>query len=106
MMNTFEDLDLIVDPNLRAYFKKEITRRMKDEGLSFEKAMQKDIWAFDKKKDRHGKPLLPIRHIRTLIKGGGGFVTYPATIRNTEAYKSESACVAALMKLYKEKTQG
>lgn len=26
--------------------------------------------------------------------------------RNTEAYKSESACVAALMKLYKEKTQG
>ena len=26
--------------------------------------------------------------------------------RNTEAYKSEAACVAALMKLYKEKTQG
>lgn len=26
--------------------------------------------------------------------------------RNTDAYKSESACVAALMKLYKEKTQG
>lgn len=26
--------------------------------------------------------------------------------RNTEAYKSESACVAALMKLYKESTQG
>ncbi len=26
--------------------------------------------------------------------------------RNTEAYKSESACVAALMKLYKEKIQG
>lgn len=26
--------------------------------------------------------------------------------RNTEAYKSESACVAALMKLYKERTQG
>lgn len=26
--------------------------------------------------------------------------------RNTDAYKSESACVAALIKLYKEKTQG
>jgi CRISPR-associated endonuclease Csn1 len=84
-----EDLDLVIDPNLRAYLKNETTARMQ-KGFSFSQAMAEPIWAFGKKQDKHGNSLNPIRNLRCRIKGGGGgLVNFPASIRDFDAYQSK-----------------
>ena len=84
-----EDLDLVVDPNLKAYLQMEINSRIQA-GKTFDQAMAEPIWAFGKQIDKNGNPLNPIRNLRCKVKsGGGGFVNNPATIREFEAFKSK-----------------
>jgi CRISPR-associated endonuclease Csn1 len=84
-----EDIDLILDPNLSEYLKKEMTRRM-SEGKNFLQAWQEPFWAFGKKTDKYGNTLNPIRNLRCRIKGGGGgFVNYPAEIRSIKEFQSK-----------------
>jgi CRISPR-associated endonuclease Csn1 len=84
-----DDLELVVDPNLRAYLQKEIKARV-DNGKTFAQAMAEPIWAFGKQVDKNGKRLNPIRNLRCKVKsGGGGYVSNPATVRNFEAFKSK-----------------
>lgn len=79
----YEDLEIIIDPNLKHYLKKYFS------GKDFEKEKMLPVWAFGKKKDKNGNPLNPIRHIRCKVKaGGGGFVNNPATIRHRKSFTS------------------
>ncbi len=88
-LKSFEDLNLIIDPNLRDYFKKEIKSRI-DEGKTFEQAISEPIWAFGKSKDKNELPLNPVRHLRTKVKGGGGgFINNPAEIKTFKSYGSK-----------------
>lgn len=88
-LKSFEDLELIIDPNLRNYFKKEIGNRIEN-GKTFAQALLEPIWAFGTSKDKNGNPLKPIRHIRTKVKGGGGgFINNPAEIKPIESYISK-----------------
>lgn len=88
-LKTLEDLDLIIDPNLRNYFKKEIRARI-DSGKSFAQALLEPIWAFGKSKDKNGLALNPIRHIRTRVKGGGGgLINNPTEIKHIQAFNSK-----------------
>lgn len=90
-LTKLEDIELVVDPNLRAYLKREMQARM-DRGLTFAQAINEPIWAFGKKNDKHGNPLSPIRNLRCRIKGGGGgYVNFPASIRQFCAYQSKKA---------------
>lgn len=84
----YEDLDLIVDPNLREYFKKEIKERVSN-GTSFKEALLHPIWAFGRKTDKNGNLIRPIKNIRCHVRAGGGLVTNPALIRNFNAYQSK-----------------
>lgn len=85
----FEDFDIIIDPNLRRYFRTEIERRIK-EGKTFAEAMSDPIWAFGKQQDKNGNPIRPIRHIRCKVKsGGGGYVTNPTAIKQINSFVSK-----------------
>jgi CRISPR-associated endonuclease Csn1 len=82
-----DDFDLLVDPNLGAYLKKEVQRRL-SEGRQFADSLQ-DIYAFGKKVDKNGHAIHPIRHLRCKIKGGGGgFITNPAIIKEIDSFRS------------------
>jgi CRISPR-associated endonuclease Csn1 len=84
-----EDLDIVIDPNLRQYLKIEIQSRI-NEGKNFAQAMTEPIWAFGKPIDKNGNPIKPIRHIRTKVKGGGGgYVTNPAIIKPINSFISK-----------------
>ncbi len=82
-LNTYEDLAIIIDPNLRHYLQKTLANQ------DFAKEILKPIWAFGKKEDKNGNSINPLRHIRCKVKGGGGgFVANPATIRLRKAFLS------------------
>lgn len=87
-LKKIEDLNLVIDPNLRAYLTLEIESRI-DKGDTFEQAILEPIWAFGKKIDKNGNPLQPIRHLRTRVKGGGGLVENPSIINQIKSYKSK-----------------
>ena len=89
-IKTYENLAIIIDPNLRHYLQKTLANK------DFAKEILQPIWAFGKKEDRNGNPINPLRHIRCKVKGGGGgYVTNPATIRirkeflSTKHYKNQ-----------------
>ncbi|MBS1736628.1 MAG: hypothetical protein JSS98_08525 [Bacteroidetes bacterium] len=82
-LKTYEDLEIIIDPNLKHYLQKTLLNK------DFAKEILQPIWAFGKKKDRNGNSISPIRHIRCKVKGGGGgYVSNPATIRLRKAFLS------------------
>ena len=90
-IKSIEDFEkIVIDPNLGYYLKKVIEERMKNEALSFEKALLKPIYAFGKDKDKNGKQIQPIRHIRTKARGRGGLIVNPPEIKNIEkAFESK-----------------
>lgn len=55
---------IVIDPNLGYYLKNEVERRMKEQNIPFEKVVLQPIYAFGKEKDKIGKTLQPIRHLR------------------------------------------
>lgn len=81
-----EDFDIVIDPNLRAYLKKEIQRRI-NEGQIFAKAMLEPIYAFGTTIDKNGNSLNPIRHLRVRATGSGS--AKPATIRGRKNFLSK-----------------
>ncbi len=82
-IKTYEDLEIIIDPNLKYFLQKKLANK------DFTKEILQPIWAFDKRQDKNGNPISPIRHIRCKVKGGGGgFVANPATIRVRKDYLS------------------
>jgi CRISPR-associated endonuclease Csn1 len=82
-LKTYEDLEIIIDPNLRYYLQKTLLNK------EFAKEILHPIWAFGIKEDRNGNPINPIRHIRCKVKGGGGgYVANPATIRERKDFQS------------------
>lgn len=83
-----EDLEIIIDPNLKQYVKKEIQSRI-NQGKSFAEAIE-NLYAFGKEKDKNGNPINPLRHIRCKVKsGGGGFLNNPASIKPFKAFVSK-----------------
>ena len=92
-----EDLKKIIDPNLRMSIEKTIHKRIEesDEKISFESALKEPIWLLDKeghfvKKDKNGRPLLPIRHVRCKVVAGRGFFTKDKAIEIKEqTYQSK-----------------
>ena len=82
---------LVIDPNLGTYLKNTVNECMKGNNFSFEKAVTQPIYAFDREKDKNGRLIQPIRHIRCKIKsGGGGYVNNPAEISIIEkSYQSK-----------------
>ena len=74
-----KDLEKIIDPNVRLSIDNQIQKRMKD-GKSFTAAIAEPIWMLDKngeekRIDKNGKPLSPIRHVRCRVAAGKGFFT-------------------------------
>lgn len=75
-----KDIDAIVDPKVRTWIHDVVKRRMEN-GDSFTKAIAEDIWMIDKngvekRFDKNGRPLRPIRHVRCFAKAGMGYLTY------------------------------
>lgn len=83
-----EDLEIIIDPNLKQYLKKEIQARING-GKTFMQATE-NLFAFGKEKDKNGNQINPLRHIRCKVKsGGGGFLNNPASIKPFKAFISK-----------------
>lgn len=90
----FDDLDTIVDIHLRDRIKTVIRERM-DKGLKFADALAMDIWPFNSKgeqikKDKNGRPLRPIRHVRTKYKSGPAFLTFKKALPIKKQVQSTS----------------
>lgn len=83
-----EDFDIVIDPNLKAYLKKEIQNRISS-GKTFAQAMLEPIYAFGKSIDKNGNPIRPIRHLRVRAKGSGSFIQFPTTIREKKNFTSK-----------------
>jgi CRISPR-associated endonuclease Csn1 len=82
-LKTYEDLDIIIDPNLKNYLQRILVNK------DFAKEILKPIWAFGKKEDKNGNPINPLRHIRCKVKGGGGgYVSNPADVRTRREFLS------------------
>jgi CRISPR-associated endonuclease Csn1 len=82
-LKTYDDLEIIIDPNLKYFLQKKLAK------TDFSKAILEPIWAFDKKEDKNGINIHPIRHLRCKVKGGGGgFVSNPAKIRTRKDFLS------------------
>ncbi|MBA4409214.1 MAG: HNH endonuclease domain-containing protein [Bacteroidota bacterium] len=74
-----KDLEKIIDPNVKLSIDNTIQKR-KEEGKSFATAIAEPIWMLDnkgkeKRIDRNGKHLSPIRHVRCRVAAGKGFFT-------------------------------
>lgn len=74
-----KDLEKIIDPNVKLSIDIAIQKR-KEEGKSFATAIAEPIWMLDnqgkeKRIDRNGKSISPIRHIRCKVAAGKGFFT-------------------------------
>lgn len=83
-----EDLEIIIDPNLKQYLKIEIQNRI-SEGKTFAEAIE-NLYAFGRGKDKNGNRINPLRHIRCKVKsGGGGFLNNPASIKPFKAFISK-----------------
>ncbi|MCA0380551.1 MAG: hypothetical protein LCH58_00195 [Bacteroidetes bacterium] len=82
-----EDLEIVIDPNLRVYLQNLIKERISS-GKSFKAAISEPFWAFGKKFDKNGNPISPIRHLRVKAKGSGAYINNPAEIRIRKNYES------------------
>lgn len=74
-----EDCDKIVDRTLRKTIKNILIHRV-ELGKTFHEAVNQNIWMLDKngnekKNDKNGNLLLPIRHVRCYVAAGRGFLT-------------------------------
>jgi len=83
-----KDIDGIVDKTVRETISKVVRKRIA-EGDTFNEAIVKDIWMVDKngiqkKNDKNGDKISPIRHVRCKAKAGRGY------LRNTLQIKEHS----------------
>lgn len=74
-----KDFEKIIDPQVKLSIEIAIEKRI-IEGKTFSIAIAEPIWMLDKngserKIDKNGKPLNPIRHIRCKVAAGRGFFT-------------------------------
>ncbi len=74
-----KDLECIIDPSIKNVFIKTIKERQ-SQGLSFKEAINQEIWLLDRnglpiKKDKNGRMLQPVRHVRVKVAAGRGFMT-------------------------------
>ena len=74
-----EELKKIIDPCVRKSIEVNIENR-KSEGKSFKAAIEEPMWLLDGngneiKKNKNGRPLLPIRHVRCRVAAGRGYFT-------------------------------
>ena len=89
-----KDLDKIIDPTVKNSILKTIAKRQ-SEGKSFSVSINEPIWLLDSdgkeiKKDKNGRLLLPIRHVRCRVAAGRGFFTKDKAIEIKEqTYKSK-----------------
>lgn len=79
-----DELIAIVDHRLRMHIHKTVEARIA-QGMSFAEAIAKDIWMVDKhgnevKKDKNGRTLRPLRHVRCRFKVGRGFFTFNSAL--------------------------
>jgi len=102
-----KDLESIVDPKARVSIQVAIGKRKMD-GKSFATAIAEPIWMLDKNNDekridRNGKLLCPIRHVRCKVKAGKGFFTKEKAIEIKEqTYKSKKQLVNLPNRDYKQ----
>jgi CRISPR-associated endonuclease Csn1 len=80
-----KDLEKIIDANLRIIILSAIDKRIKD-GLSFKEAIEQGVWMIDKygneiHKDKNGRLLCPIRHVRCKVKAGRGYLTFDKSLK-------------------------
>lgn len=83
--SSIDSLDTIVDFALKEDIKTQIVRRMRD-GKTFNAARDEGLWQLDKngneiKTRQDGTAVNPIRHIRTFVKAGRGFLTFEKVIQ-------------------------
>ena len=76
---TEKDMETIVDSALKETVIAQVKRYIESDGISFSKAIEKDIYMLNKngdpiKHDRNGRPISPIRHVRCYAKAGRGFL--------------------------------
>lgn len=84
-LTSIDLLDNIVDYSLRENIKKQIAMRMEG-GKSFNAARDEGLWLLDSngveiKKDKYGRAINPIRHIRCFVKAGRGLLTYDKALQ-------------------------
>lgn len=87
LISTFksiDDLATIIDPYVRHSLSVQIQQRL-DSGLSFKEAINQPLWLIDKngneiRRDKHGRELSPIRHIRCKVKAGRGYMTHEKSL--------------------------
>lgn len=81
-----KDLSSIVDPAVLKSIETQVKQYMDDEGISFAKAIEKDIYMLDIEgktitHDKNGRPLSPIRHVRCYAKAGRGELGYDTVLK-------------------------
>lgn len=81
----FSDFNLIIDYNVRNVIKQTIKKRM-DDGESFASAIQKPIYMLNNegkeiKKDKNGRIISPIHHVRCRYKGGPAPMKYDKALK-------------------------
>lgn len=89
-----KELETIVDTTLRRKIAQIVKSRMAN-GMTFKEAVSQDLWMTDSKgnevkKDRNGRPLSPIRHVRCLVKAGRGFMTFDKSLQIREHVQTSS----------------
>lgn len=78
-LDSLEKFKKIVDPNLRSYLTQIVKSRMEN-GKNFQQAILEPIWAFDKKEDRNGNVIQPLRHIRCRVAKAAGYLSREKTL--------------------------
>ena len=91
-------LSIIVDKSVSENITSTMKVRQQD-GLTYKEAIKLPFWMLDKdgnpiKYDKNGRPLLPIRHVRCLVKAGRGFFTKDkALVIKSQIYQSSKKLV-------------
>jgi CRISPR-associated endonuclease Csn1 len=83
------DLNSIVDSQLKNHIVQVITDRIDKQNISFLQAISQPIWmkgkdGKEKKVDKNGFPIQPIRHIRCYQKAGRGFLKNAVQVREQD----------------------
>jgi len=101
------DFEKIIDPNVRKSIKITVKKKMA-EGKTFAVAISENIWMIDcegneKRFDKNGKQLHPIRHVRCKVAAGRGFFTKDKALEIKEqTYKSTKRLIHLENRIYKE----
>ena len=102
-----KDVDKIIDASLREEIRTTLTKRL-EEGCTFKDAIVQDFWRIDKagqeiRKDKKGRPICPIRHVRCKVATGRGFMTYDSSLSiRKHALTSQKALVHLPNRNYKQ----